>query len=130
MCESIENHMNCCCRGLKGFLKPRILLRIARKPMHGYELLESLSEIDHPGPPDTGGMYRVLRTMEQDGLLISQWETDDSGPAKRIYQLTEEGHRHLNHWISTLIDTREWLDSFLEDYQELVKTKNTDQEDK
>lgn len=130
MCESIENHMNCCCRGLKGFLKPRILLRIARKPMHGYELLESLSEIDHPGPPDTGGMYRVLRTMEQDGLLISQWETDDSGPAKRIYQLTEEGHRHLNHWIRTLIDTREWLNSFLEDYQELVKTKNTDQEDK
>lgn len=126
MCDSKENHINCCCRGLKGFLKPRILLRIAKKPMHGYELLESLSEIDHPSPPDTGGMYRVLRTMEQDGLLISQWETDDSGPAKRIYQLTEEGNRHLNNWIMTLKDTREWLNSFLEEYQELEKDRDTE----
>jgi len=78
-----ERQKNYCLLGLKGLLKPRILLHIARKPMHGYELLESLSETDYPKPPDTGGLYRILRTMEQSGLLISQWDTDDSGPAKR-----------------------------------------------
>jgi len=123
MCDSIENHRNCCCRGLRGFIKPRILLQIARKPMYGYELLESLSEMVHPGPPDPGGLYRILRTMEQDGMLTSKWQTNDNGPAKRIYQLTEKGYLHLQNWIATLAETREWLDQFLKDYQDLVQSE-------
>lgn len=122
MCDFQEKHENCCCRALKGFIKPRILLRIARKPMYGYELLDSLSEINHPGPPDPGGMYRILRTMEQDGLLVSSWQTADNGPAKRIYQVTEEGLSHLKNWMNSLAETREWLDQFLNDYQDFNET--------
>ena len=121
MCGSNPDHQNCCCRGLKGFLQPRILLRIAKKPMHGYELLEDLEKMPHPGAPDTGGLYRMLRNMEEEGLLQSSWDTGESGPARRIYRITEKGMVNLEMWIDTLQDTSEWLLEFIAEYQQLEK---------
>jgi PadR family transcriptional regulator PadR len=123
MCGTSSNHINCCCRGLKNFIQPRILLRIARKPMYGYELLESLESMPHPGSPDTGGMYRLLRSMEEEGLLSSSWDTGDNGPARRIYSITPKGEENLNNWIQTLQDTRDWLEQFLSDYMEYKEHK-------
>ncbi len=92
--------------------------------MYGYELLESLESMPHPGSPDTGGMYRLLRNMEDEGLLESSWNTSDSGPARRVYSITPDGEESLRGWIQSLQGTRDWLDQFLmdyEDYRESVK---------
>jgi PadR family transcriptional regulator, regulatory protein PadR len=118
MCGSQSEHRNCCCRGLKSFIQPRILLRIAQKPMYGYELLESMEKTPHPGAPDTGGLYRLLRSMEDEGLLKSSWDTSESGPARRIYSITPMGENNLKQWIQSLRDTKSWLDNFLFDYEE------------
>ena len=32
-----------------------------------------------------GNLYRVLRALEADGLVSSEWNDDAPGPAKRIY---------------------------------------------
>lgn len=124
MYENDESHNGCCCRGLKGFIRPRILFRIAQKPMYGYELMESFAEMDHPAPPDTGGLYRMLRSMEKDSLLASDWDTDESGPARRIYRLTEKGRQHLENWVRTLAETRKWLDAFLDSCREVLEIEN------
>ena len=121
MCGSQLNHTNCCCRGLKSFLQPRILLKIGQKPMHGYELLENMEKMPHPGAPDTGGLYRLLRTMEEEGLLESNWDAGESGPARRIYTLTPLGEKSLDEWMISLKDTEIWLQQFLIDYQDYKK---------
>ena len=107
-------------------MQPRILLRIAMKPMHGYELLESLGEQEHPNTPDTGGLYRMLRSMEQDGLLESSWETNNSGPARRIYQLTPAGETFLHEWVDTIKKTQDWLEDFLKEYTNLFEPETSE----
>ena len=69
-----------------------------------------------PGSPDTGGMYRLLRNMEDEGLLKSGWNTSDSGPARRVYSITPSGEMNLFGWIQTLQDTHDWLEEFISDY--------------
>jgi len=103
---------------LKSFLQPRILLRIAQKPMHGYELLDDMEKMPHPGAPDTGGLYRMLRSMEEEGLLQSSWDTGENGPARRIYSITPAGEASLEGWMQTLKDTQAWLTQFFNDYED------------
>lgn len=89
--------------------------------MHGYELLESMEKMPHPGAPDTGGLYRLLRSLEDEGLLESNWDAGESGPARRIYSITHEGQISLDEWIVTLKDTEIWLAQFLSEYEEYKK---------
>ena len=49
-----------------------------------------------------GNLYRVLRALEEDGLVTSRWESGEPGPAKRTYELTEEGRRLLDEWAGAL----------------------------
>ena len=42
---------------------------------------------------DVGNLYRVLRALEEQGLVASEWDETVPGPAKRTYQLTDAGAR-------------------------------------
>ena len=52
--------------------------------------------------PDPTGIYRILKQMENNGLITSAWDTSESGPAKRCYELTDEGRACLRRWIDSL----------------------------
>ncbi len=102
---------------VRGFLLPRLLLALLDKPAHGYELLERLTgEVGMPGP-DPGLLYRTLRQMEGDGLLRSAWDTAGQGPARRLYEVTEEGVELLHAWASRVRLIRARLGRFLEQYE-------------
>jgi DNA-binding PadR family transcriptional regulator len=47
-------------------------------------------------------LYRTLRQLEKNGNVASEWETDKSGPARRVYRLTAQGDRHLEEWATVL----------------------------
>ena len=38
---------------------------------------------------DVGNLYRVLRALEEQGLVTSEWDETLPGPAKRTYELTD-----------------------------------------
>lgn len=76
-------------------LRPAVLLLLRDQESHGYELMGRLSELGVEVPPTTGGLYRLLRTMAEAGLVTSYWSTPDRGPARRVYALTQEGELHL-----------------------------------
>lgn len=116
-CDSENHPKNRCCRGLKSFIQPRVLLKIAQKPMHGYELLECLGGLPHPGTPDTGSLYRLLRGMEDEGLLVSGWDAGESGPARRMYTITDQGLENLRGWMGTLRETHAWLEGFFLEFE-------------
>lgn len=51
-----------------------------RAPEYGYALLKRL---DAAGIPSDGNtIYPLLRRLEERGLLLSEWNTDDSRPRK------------------------------------------------
>lgn len=120
MCQNDHHHgpEGCHCRGglLRGFVRPRLLLQLAENPSHGYELLEVLDEKDLP-TPDPSTLYRALNQFEEEGLVISTWDTQGTGPARRVYQLTDRGREHLHGWVINIQQTRDQLDDFLGAYQ-------------
>jgi poly-beta-hydroxybutyrate-responsive repressor len=95
------------------FSEPAVLLLLRERPAHGYELLEALPELLGETRVDMGNLYRVLRALEEDGLVQSEWHADAPGPAKRTYELTPEGRRLLDEWAAALRRSRERIDAFL-----------------
>lgn len=99
----------------KKFLQPCLLLLIAESPGHGYDLLDRLAAFGFERDP--GGLYRMLRTMEREGLVHSQWELSDAGPGRRRYELADAGRDQLHHGVDALIETRHILETFLSRYR-------------
>lgn len=106
-----------------GFVQPWLLLQLAKQPAHGYELMEGLAQRQDQPALDPGTMYRILRRFEEEGLVRSQWETGGGGPARRVYELTDQGLEYLHVWAATVRRHRERLDRFLTDYESYLKTK-------
>ncbi len=61
-----------------------------------------------------GGLYRHLNTLEQRGMLVSEWHTDTGGPARRSYTLTETGNACLLRWIQTIQTQAALIEVFLD----------------
>ena len=99
------------------FSEPALLLLLRERPTHGYELLEQLPAFTGESRSDMGNLYRVLRALEEDGLVTSRWEADSPGPAKRTYELTAEGKRLLDEWAAALQRSRARIDAFLDRYE-------------
>ena len=95
-----------------------ILLCLRERPAHGYDLLDRLPELLGDDRVDVGNLYRVLRTLEDQGLVRSEWDEGFPGPAKRTYELTDEGLVALGRWADSLSDTRERIDGFLQRFDE------------
>ncbi len=86
----------------RSLLRPAILLLLRDQDSHGYELMGRLAELGVDVPPTTGGLYRSLRTMADEGLLTSYWSTPERGPARRVYAITEQGEQHLEQSMPAL----------------------------
>lgn len=82
--------------------------------MHGYELLERLPEVAGiEGGVDVGNLYRLMRALEEEGIVRSEWSADLPGPAKRTYELTDAGRALLDRWAEALRETQADIDRFL-----------------
>ena len=108
---------------MRGLVQPRLLLQLARKPAHGYELMEALDEGADGQAPDPGTLYRTLRSLEEDGLVHSTWDTEGAGPARRVYELTDQGTEFLHAWAVSIRGRRGQLDRFLASYEEQFPIK-------
>lgn len=103
--------------GARGeFLRSCVLLVLAEGDRHGYELAVEIADRGY-GEPDTGGLYRALRAMEDDGLVTSSWELGDHGPARRIYAITDHGLTALDDAASTARNALRRLDRVLSHYR-------------
>lgn len=63
-------------------------LIILRRPNYGYALLDLLER--HGFAVDANTLYPLLRRLEKQGLLTSDWNTEESRPRK-FYQTSDEG---------------------------------------
>src|SRR6478609_1444154 len=65
-------------------------LRLLETPGYGYGLLEELGERGFP--TDANTLYPLLRRLEKQGFLTSEWNTDESRPRK-FYLTSAAGSR-------------------------------------
>ena len=121
MCDhnkSSGHECRCKIERVPNFVQPRLLLKLAQKPSHGYELIEHLSQ-EGDIPPDPGNFYRVLRSLEEEELVCSTWSTQNAGPARRVYELTDQGYEYLRTWVVAIQQTQKSLNRFLSEYKTL-----------
>ena len=100
-------------RGFR-FLEPGLLALLRDRPTHGYELIAELPTLVGTERVDVGNVYRALRGMEERGLVTSEWSDELPGPAKRTYEITEEGRRALERWSHWLREARTRIDALIE----------------
>ncbi|GLZ58839.1 PadR family transcriptional regulator [Micromonospora sp. NBRC 107095] len=70
-----------------------------RRPDYGYALLQRLT--DHGFPVDANTLYPLLRRLEDQGLLTSEWNTAESRPRK-FYRTSDEGESMLSRLLDDL----------------------------
>jgi PadR family transcriptional regulator PadR len=97
------------------FVLPFILLLLSKVSLHGYELSQKLEAFGFK-TLDQGNLYRLLRQLEKDELLSSEWDTTGNGPAKRRYSITNAGITYLKGYANQLESYQSLLDQFFKMY--------------
>ena len=69
-----------------------------RAQRYGYELRQALA--DRGMPIEEGTLYPLLRRLETQGVLTSEWKIED-GPPRRYYALNADGRRLLKRLIDS-----------------------------
>ena len=103
----------------RNFLRMCLLLLLREQPAHGYDLLERLAAFGYDRS-DPGAVYRGLRALEQEVLVQSAWEPSETGPDRRIYELTRTGMESLHEQAKALSAASQVVGAFLSRYQEFV----------
>ena len=76
---------------VKGQLDALILATLDAGPAHGYAVGQMLRErSDGAFDLPEGTIYPALHRLERDGLIESDWSTQD-GRRRRVYRLTRSG---------------------------------------
>jgi len=100
----------------RSWLTPYLLMLMRSWQGYGYELVRQLAMFGF-GWVDPGTVYRALRELERDDHVMSHWDTSNgSGPARRVYTITDAGIEALGLWAETLHGYRQILERFFEQY--------------
>ena len=76
-------------RARRGNVRAAVLMLLAERPMHGYEMIQEITQRSggwwHPSP---GSVYPTLQMLADEGLVTTDQQ---SASGKRLYSLTEAG---------------------------------------
>jgi PadR family transcriptional regulator PadR len=73
------------------------VLTALRNEQYGYTLRKALAELGMA--IDEGTLYPLLRRLETQGLLLSEWREEDKRK-KRFYRLSPEGRQILKQLLA------------------------------
>lgn len=79
-----------------------ILGALMSRPKHGYEILQFLEQ--GLGPAwrfSTSQMYVLLKRLEEEGLLGSILEIQETRPSKRVFSNTPAGEERFLEWVKS-----------------------------
>ena len=99
----------------KNFMTPWVLLVLKQWSLHGYLILQQLERMGFSGV-DHATLYRELRRLEREGFVTSEWEAGDSGPARRVYSITDAGEEMLLGWSEVVSGYQRMINGFFDLY--------------
>ena len=88
-----------------------LVLSQMKEPTYGYNLVKKLNDRDIP--MDANTLYPLMRRLEGQGLLVSQWDTVEGKPRK-YYQITPEG-------LEVLEKTKKYWDTFSKNVNSMLE---------
>ncbi|MDA3936659.1 MAG: PadR family transcriptional regulator [Actinomycetota bacterium] len=122
-----------CCGGKRhasigrgALVEPAVIAALISSGGHGYDLRREIAELTGDSiTVDSGGLYRVLRRLEDEGFVSSTWVQGDAGPQRREYELADEAHDLARDWVVHLRE-REQLAGMLAGVLERVANERED----
>jgi len=126
-CPRHDYPCTCAMGHLYRFVEPVLLLVLKEKERtYGYEILGSLTEHAFTdGEIEKAVLYRTLRRLEENGYIVSDWDTDEPGPARRVYTLTRDGEKHLEEWSQVLSKVAASMNRFVRKVSSLGSRSST-----
>jgi DNA-binding PadR family transcriptional regulator len=83
----------------KGYIRMGVLILLNKKPSHGYELMKQIKDRTKGfWTPTAGGVYPILRDLEESGYVKGEWQTQKNRKLK-VYCITESGNLILKRAI-------------------------------
>ena len=81
----------------KGLLPIYVLYLLSNSPKNGNEISHNISlNTNGKWTPSTGGIYPILKRMEQDELITGEWDNPNKR-FQKIYSITGKGLRELEN---------------------------------
>ena len=96
---------------------PFLLLLMRERDPYGHELRLGIADLDS-GMMRPEAVYRALRQMEGEGLVLSGGNRLDRRLPLHKYSITELGEAYLEFWANSLARYQEDIDLFLRAYAE------------
>jgi len=97
----------------QGDLKYVILRLLAEKPRHGYEIIKELEDrFGGAYAPSPGTVYPTLTMLEDLGYARAMPEEG----GRKIYEITDQGRKHLEEHSATVDDIFERIAKFVEGF--------------
>lgn len=97
----------------RGTLAFCVLALLDEQERYAVELVEELT-----GSPalaaGAGTIYPLLSRLRKDGVIGSSWQESPSGPPRRYYQLTNDGHASLQTFRKEWARFRDAVDHIVE----------------
>jgi DNA-binding PadR family transcriptional regulator len=108
----------------KGYMGMALLLMINEKPLTGYDVMRVMRETTQGfWKPTPGGVYPVLKKLENEGLVHGAWSSH-KGRKKKVYVITDDGRRTLDRVLikqsEIALGINRLFESFLRDMTGLM----------
>lgn len=89
----------------RSLIETALLIALIEESGHGYALIERVHElVGRQVYVDPGSVYRILRLLEEAGVVTSSWEPGSAGPRRRTYTLEPSGRELLRSWAAILTE--------------------------
>lgn len=91
-----------------------VLSVLSEQPSHGYSIAREVERRSQElFQLKEGTLYPVLRGLEQDELIAGEWQTLETGPARKVYKLTEKGQTELARRVTEWTAYQERINAFI-----------------
>ena len=86
---------------LPGTLDMLVLRTVARAPLHGYGIAQSIRRMsDDVLTVEEGSLYPALQRLLLQGWVTAEWKMTDTNRRARFYKLTAAGRKQLGVEVS------------------------------
>jgi DNA-binding PadR family transcriptional regulator len=83
----------------KGYIRVAVLILLSKKPHHGYEIMKEIRDKTKGfWKPTAGGVYPILRDLEESGYIKGEWSSQKNRKIK-VYKITKTGRIVLKRAI-------------------------------
>ncbi len=121
--EFSESHKKVFKNFSNGIIHNLILWIISKESIHGYGIMKKLNEFFNFNDSkceitiNSSKIYPILSRMEEDGLIIGVWKTNENNKRVKFYSITDDGKDFLKFvqiHMKGILENPHWLAFFKE----------------